>query len=620
MKRNTSIKKKQLTIGAWAGFKKTVVHKDQTMNVEIPKVAVVEERTVKCQKCEKKFFNNQGLSVHLKCVHGSGIQNSDKTVFTIATTSTLSVTDIVKEEVKSVLNDLVKKVVAKDAKFRGGKETAGKKRCQYTAMFKANVINALDEPDATQETVADKFNISQSQVSRYVKNRSQIMKDAADSYRKKHRKGRKCRKYVRLYPALWDKFKKARAKGYRVDFHWLWSKARVLFRHQEKDETLIVGPHVIVRFLHDYKIRMRAKQRGKKQPKSAKIQDLQKWHATYRERCIRPRSTNNYDKKWGGFLPKQRLNVDQSPLPFVINSKKTYEFVEKGEKYHNTWISQPGSGLDKRQCTLQVMFRPEGNQPRLAIIFRGKGRVTMDEKLAWYPNVDVFFQENAWVDGEVCKKWIDSTLKNFIEEEHLDRFVLLLDNLSSQQSDAFKEKVAELKGLCWYGLKDATDLWQPVDAGYAQVLKQLVATQQREWLDVDDNADKWYDGDSFTAKERRILITEWAGKAWEKLSEPKYDNLRNSCWTKTGCLMTADGSDDNFIKPEGLPDYNVPPPSVCDPISQPQPQPQNQPLIELTNDNDGVNEEEEEESLDMELVEEDDGDGNIFDMLDQFFV
>ena len=165
-----------------------------------------------------------------------------------------------------------------------------------------------------------------------------------------------------------------------MDFHWLWSKGRTLYHKQQDDETVTIGAHVVVRFLHEYKIRMRTKQGGKEQPKSAKITELQKWHASYKERCNRPLS-DTYDSKWGGFLPKQRLNVDQSPLPFVVNSKKTYEFVEKGEKYH-AWISQPGSGLDKRQCTLQVMFRPEGNQPKLGIIFRGKGRVTMDEKLA----------------------------------------------------------------------------------------------------------------------------------------------------------------------------------------------------------------------------------------------
>ena len=36
---------------------------------------------------------------------------------------------------------------------------------------------------------------------------------------------------------------------------------------------------------------------------------------------------------------QQRLNVDQNPLPFVINVKKTDEYAESGLKNHNTWIS-----------------------------------------------------------------------------------------------------------------------------------------------------------------------------------------------------------------------------------------------------------------------------------------
>ena len=36
-----------------------------------------------------------------------------------------------------------------------------------------------------------------------------------------------------------------------------------------------------------------------------------------------------------------------------------------------------------------------------------------------------------------------------------------------------------------------------------------------------------------------------------------------------GYLMTADGSDDKLIQPEGLSDYLVPPPSILDPAPQP---------------------------------------------------
>ena len=49
----------------------------------------------------------------------------------------------------------------------------------------------------------------------------------------------------------------------------------------------------------------------------------------------------------------ERLNVDQSLLPFVVHGKCAYEYVPPKEgSTHNTWISQPGLGLEKRQCTL----------------------------------------------------------------------------------------------------------------------------------------------------------------------------------------------------------------------------------------------------------------------------
>ena len=123
-----------------------------------------------------------------------------------------------------------------------------------------------------------------------------------------------------------------------------------------------------------------------------------------------------------------------------------------------------------------------------------------------------------------------------------------------------------LKGLVWYGLKNATDLWQVVDAGIAQLLKVLTGLEHRNWLDDDNNADIWFNHEEpFTASERRILITHWAGEAWEKLISPKYEHLMRSCWTKTGCLMTADGNEDHLIKPEGLKDYAVLPPSLLGP-------------------------------------------------------
>ena len=92
--------------------------------------------------------------------------------------------------------------------------------------------------------------------------------------------------------------------------------------------------------------------------------------------------------------------------------------------------------------------------------------------------------------GKVCLEWCKKTLADFITEEGLEKFVLLLDNLKGQMQDDFKVDIRSRNGLLWYGLPDATDLWQPVDAGFAACLKALISIIQREWLDFDENADR----------------------------------------------------------------------------------------------------------------------------------
>ena len=71
-----------------------------------------------------------------------------------------------------------------------------------------------------------------------------------------------------------------------------------------------------------------------------------------------------------------------------------------------------------------------------------------------------------------------------------------------------------------------------------------------------------------TVKSRRILFAHCVGEAFEKLkSDAKYDAFRYRRFEKTGCLITADGSEDEKIKLEALSDYIVPPPL---PVEGPQ--------------------------------------------------
>ena len=78
--------------------------------------------------------------------------------------------------------------------------------------------------------------------------------------------------------------------------------------------------------------------------------------------------------------------------------------------------------------------------------------------------------------------------------------------------------MAGAEGLVWYGRPGATDLSQPVDAGYVATLKALIAVEHRKWLDTNNLSDRWFvNKEPYTAKEQQTLITNWAGEVWKVL-------------------------------------------------------------------------------------------------------
>eukprot|EP00966_Prymnesium_polylepis_P303653 7014418-Prymnesium_polylepis.2 len=94
-----------------------------------------------------------------------------------------------------------------------------------------------------------------------------------------------------------------------------------------------------------------------------------------------------------------------------------------------------------------------------------------------------------------------------------------------------------------------TDQVQPVDRGMGRQIKCYMGQEEDAWLEDDTNLEKWEDN-KLTASDRRILIATWffvsCKRAFEGVAKRKY-------FEHAGALMTADGSDDDKIKLEGVP-------------------------------------------------------------------
>lgn len=196
-------------------------------------------------------------------------------------------------------------------------------------------------------------------------------------------------------------------------------------------------------------------------------------------------------KAYGRFPPWTRYSGDQVPLPFIVGNSETFE--DQGATAVE--ISQPSDGLEKRQATIHLIFRgvwmePAAAgaskrmgrvpleslkaaiaQPRAVLVFRGQGKVKDEEKAAWDPRVDVYFQKNAWVDRKVASDITKKTWARHVRENHtdaagvVDETLMLLDNLDAQTYLPF---VAELLEGTWEvppiqqnGFSDLSRLWLP---------------------------------------------------------------------------------------------------------------------------------------------------------------
>ena len=72
----------------------------------------------------------------------------------------------------------------------------------------------------------------------------------------------------------------------------------------------------------------------------------------------------------GQWESRNIANMDQTPLPFTFTDGETY--ANTGER--SVWVRGGQSGLNKRQCTVQLTVFADG-EPRVKplLIFKGKG-------------------------------------------------------------------------------------------------------------------------------------------------------------------------------------------------------------------------------------------------------
>ena len=138
-----------------------------------------------------------------------------------------------------------------------------------------------------------------------------------------------------------------------------------------------------------------------------------------------------------------------------------------------------------------------------AIIVRGKGNISTEERDNYDNDVDVYFQVNAWMDTEINMKWTNHTLHNGLAHDPTEK-VLFADNCGPQLQQGFHEACREMNTIVFLLPDNHTDKVQPVDAGFGKAMKQKIGEAMQIWLEKEENMEMWHG--KISAKDRRILI------------------------------------------------------------------------------------------------------------------
>eukprot|EP01043_Picozoa_sp_COSAG02_P029738 COSAG02_NODE_1864_length_10606_cov_17.350148_3_plen_476_part_00 len=242
--------------------------------------------------------------------------------------------------------------------------------------------------------------------------------------------------------ALKDEIVKKRAKKRIVTTRWLRVRAKQLIAQNPQwsnGHQFEASGTWRRAFMRRADLTVRRKTNSKRHSVIERRELLLNWHRRFR---LHLQGGEQQCPIYGRYDREHRFNVDQVPLPFVIEKNQTVDL----RGVESVQIKTPGESYEKRQATLQICFRGIGEQPKLAIIFRGKVRkhrgdpqnISRDEmhELNAIENVDWYFQDKAWADPVFTRMWLKHTLGPEIKRIVHDgkHSILIADNLAGQDA------------------------------------------------------------------------------------------------------------------------------------------------------------------------------------------
>jgi DDE superfamily endonuclease len=204
------------------------------------------------------------------------------------------------------------------------------------------------------------------------------------------------------------------------------------------------------------------------------------------------------------------LNMDQTPIPFSFDSKKTLEVVGRRT------IHVRKSTNDTKRATYAMTVTASGKALTPLLVFKGKpgGRIEKREFPTYPAGVVYACQENAWMDESVMLLWVERVLKPYVSESP-DHIVplLFLDSYRCHMMDSVVQQIQDLGVEVEHIPGGCTGLCQPVDVGVNKPFKNRIRAQWESWM-LEEGL-----SNGTTSPPSREDVSRWTVAAMDTLTE-----------------------------------------------------------------------------------------------------
>ena len=219
--------------------------------------------------------------------------------------------------------------------------------------------------------------------------------------------------------------------------------------------------------------------------------------------------------------PRFVLNMDQTPVFFLMNSKRTLEFI--GKKTIHIHIRT--STYDTKQATVAVTIAGDGTVLPSVVVFMGKknGRIAKKEFSTFPTSHHYHCQDAAWMDETVMLAWVDRVLWPYVDTAPEDIIPIpILDSYRCHMMASVVQKIQELGVEVKHIPGGCTSLCQPGDVGFNKPFKNRVRRLWTEWMISEGITN------GTTSTPTRLNIATWVDQAMADMSA-KRRIVRNAC-------------------------------------------------------------------------------------------